>query len=166
MDAMQIKNGILAAMAAMGVLIANALGGWDNIMALLVALMVLDYLTGVMLAAFWKRSPKSETGTLNSMAGFRGLIKKGMILLVVRVAVLLDEALGIDYVRLMAILFFTGNEGLSLLENLGLMGVPWPKFLRDMLEALREHGDAGKDKAGGSETHPYMEPWEHGEGKE
>lgn len=146
MDTMQMKNGVLAALAAVGAFITNALGGWDNIMALLVALMVLDYLTGVLLAAFWKRSPKSETGALNSMAGFRGLIKKGMILLVVWVAVLLDEAMGIDYVRLMAILFFIGNEGLSLLENLGLMGVPWPKFLRDMLEALRERGDAGKQE--------------------
>lgn len=146
MDTMQMKNGVLAALAAVGAFITNALGGWDNIMAMLVALMVLDYLTGVLLAAFWKRSPKSETGALNSMAGFRGLIKKGMILLVVWVAVLLDEAMGIDYVRLMAILFFIGNEGLSLLENLGLMGVPWPKFLRDMLEALREHGDAGKQE--------------------
>lgn len=151
MDTMQIKNGVLAALAAIGAFIANALGGWDNIMVLLVALMVLDYLTGVLLAAFWKQSPKSETGTLNSMAGFRGLIKKGMILLVVWVAVLLDEALGVDYVRLMAILFFVGNEGLSLLENLGLMGVPWPKFLRDMLEALREHGDNGKKEDGKNE---------------
>lgn len=146
MSAMQIKNGILAALAAIGAFVANALGGWDHIIALLVALMVLDYVTGVLLAAFWKKSPKSETGALSSAAGFKGLIKKGLILLVVWVAVLLDQALGIDYVRLMVILFFIGNEGLSFLENLGLMGVGYPRFFREMLEALREQGDAGKSE--------------------
>lgn len=144
MTVTQLKNTVLALGAAAGACLSAALGGWDSAMALLCALMALDYLTGVLLAALWKRSDKSQTGALSSVAGFRGLIKKGMILLVVWLGVLLDDALGSDYVRTMAILFFIGNEGLSLLENLGLMGVPWPRFIKDMLEALRRSGDDGE----------------------
>lgn len=146
MNAAHIKNAALAALAALGALAARALGGWDRPMALLAALMAADYVTGVLLAAIWKRSDKSETGALSSVAGFRGLVRKGAILLVVWVAALLDGAIGTDYVRTMAILFFIGNEGLSLLENLGLMGVPWPAFMKRMLEVLRRQGGEGEER--------------------
>lgn len=144
MDWNAVKNGVLAALAAMGSWIANALGGWDTAMILLVALMMADYITGVLVAAVWHRSNKSANGGLDSKAGFKGLLKKGVILLLVWIGVLLDKALGAAYVRTAVILFFVGNEGLSLLENLGLMGVPYPDFLRRMLEALKEDGDKGE----------------------
>ena len=144
MDAVHIKNGVLAALAAVGTFVAHALGGWDAAMQVLVALMAADYITGVLVAAVWKRSNKSESGTLDSKAGFKGLLKKGMILLLVWLGVLLDNALGAAYVRTAVVLFFIGNEGLSLLENLGLMGVPFPEFLKKALEALREQGNAGE----------------------
>lgn len=143
MDAVQMKNTILAAMAVIGTFIANELGGWDDPMKILVALMLVDYLTGVMVAAVWHNSPKSSTGTLDSKAGFKGLLKKGAIVLVVWIGVMLDKAMGTSYIRTALILFFVGNEGLSLLENLGLMGVPFPEFLKRALEALREQGDKG-----------------------
>ena len=144
MDAIHIKNGVLAALAAVGTFVAHALGGWDAAMQSLVALMAADYLTGVLVAAVWKRSNKSETGALDSKAGFKGLLKKGMILLLVWLGVLLDNAMGASYIRTAVVLFFVGNEGLSLLENLGLMGVPFPAFLKAALEALRDKGDAGE----------------------
>ncbi len=143
MNAKDIKDGVLIALSAVGAFISNALGGWDSAMVLLCALMAADYGSGVLLAAVWQRSTKSESGALSSVAGFKGLIKKGMALLVVWVAVLLDKALGMDFIRTMVILFFSGNEGLSLLENLGLMGVPFPAFLKRMLEDLREQGSEG-----------------------
>lgn len=144
MDWNAVKNGVLAALAALGSWIANALGGWDTAMILLVALMMADYITGVLVAAVWHRSNKSANGGLDSKAGFKGLVKKGVILLLVWIGVLLDQALGSAYVRTAVILFFVGNEGLSLLENLGLMGVPYPAFLQRMLEALKEDGDKGE----------------------
>ena len=144
MDWNAVKNGVLAALAALGSWIANALGGWDTAMILLVALMMADYITGVLVAAVWHRSNKSANGGLDSKAGFKGLLKKGVILLLVWIGVLLDQALGSTYVRTAVILFFVGNEGLSLLENLGLMGVPYPAFLQRMLEALKEDGDKGE----------------------
>lgn len=146
MDVVYVKNVILAALAAVGSWIANALGGWDTSMTLLVALMAADYLTGVLVAAVWQRSNKSATGALDSKAGFKGLCKKGVILVLVWVGCLLDDALGGGYVRMAVILFFVGNEGISLLENLGLMGVPYPAFLQRMLEALRDEGDQGKEQ--------------------
>lgn len=144
MNAIQIKNGVLAALATVGTFVAHALGGWDAAMQVLVALMALDYLTGILVAAVWQRSNKSSTGALDSKAGFKGLCKKGMILLLVWLGVLLDNAFGTTYVRTAIIIFFIGNEGLSLLENLGLMGVPFPEFLKKALEALRDQGDAGE----------------------
>lgn len=145
MDAVHIKNSVLAVLAAVGTFVAHALGGWDAAMQVLVALMAADYLTGILVAAVWQRSNKSATGALDSKAGFKGLLKKGMILLLVWLGVLLDNALGAAYIRTAIIIFFIGNEGLSLLENLGLMGVPFPAFLKKALEALREQGDNGKD---------------------
>ena len=114
-------------------------------MQVLVALMVADYLTGVLVAAVWHKSNKSSSGTLNSVAGFKGILKKCMILLLVWIGVLLDNATGANYIRTAVVLFFIGNEGISLLENLGLMGVPFPAFLRRALEALRDQGDKGKE---------------------
>ena len=140
----QIKDVILAVLAALGAFITNALGGWDAVLNLLVAMMAADYITGLAVAAVFKRSNKSESGTLDSKAGFRGLVKKCAILLLVYIAVLLDAAVGTHYVRSAVVLFFIGNEGLSLLENIGLMGVEYPAALRNMLEALREKGDGGE----------------------
>lgn len=142
-DANNLKNIVLAACAAVGSYVANALGGWDSALKLLIALMAADYITGFLLAMIWHRSNKSPTGALSSKAGFKGICKKGAILLMVWVAVMLDGAIGSEYVRVAVILFFVGNEGLSLLENLGLMGVPYPSFLQRALEALRSKGDKG-----------------------
>lgn len=139
------KNMILAAAATAGSVVAHALGGWDGALALLLAMMAADFLTGWLVAAVWKKSNKSATGALDSRAGWKGLCRKGVVLILVWVGVKLDKALGIGYVRTAVCLFFAGNEGLSLLENLGLMGVPFPKFLKNALEALRDKGDEGND---------------------
>lgn len=145
MDANAIKNGILAGFSVIGSFAANSLGGWDSSLQVLIALMVTDYITGVLVAAVWHKSSKSSSGTLNSVAGFKGILKKCAILLLVWIGVLLDQALGSAYARTAVVLFFIGNEGISLLENLGLMGVPFPAFLRRALEALRDQGDKGEE---------------------
>ena len=145
MDANAIKNGILAVFSVIGSFAANSLGGWDASLQVLIALMVTDYITGVLVAAVWHKSSKSSSGTLNSVAGFKGILKKCAILILVWIGVLLDQALGSAYARTAVVLFFVGNEGISLLENIGLMGVPFPAFLRRALEALRDQGDKGKE---------------------
>lgn len=143
----QVKNVVLGTVSAGLGALAQALGGWDGALQTLVAFMAADYLTGVLVAAVWRRSGKSRSGALSSRAGFQGLCRKGLILLVVWVAQMLDLGMGTAFARTAVCLFFTGNEGLSLLENLGLMGVPFPGFLRRALETLREKGDEGDGKA-------------------
>lgn len=146
MSATQIKDAILAFLAAAGAYIANILGGWDSMLKVLVAMMCADYVTGLIVAGVFKRSDKTETGKLSSDASFKGLVKKCMIVLLVYISVLLDNATGAHYVRSAVLVFFIGNEGLSLLENIGLMGVPYPAFLKNMLQALHDKGDKGNDK--------------------
>ncbi|MEQ2616592.1 phage holin family protein [Intestinimonas aquisgranensis] len=139
-----LKEAVLALFAMLGTALSAALGGWDAALQTLVACMVLDYLSGLVVAGVFKRSEKSVDGALDSRAGFRGLCKKGAELALVLVGARLDHLLGGDWARTAVILFFIGNEGLSILENLGLMGVPYPAFLREALDVLKEQNDRGK----------------------
>ena len=138
-----IKNGVLATLALLGSAIANALGGWDAALQTLLIFMAVDYLTGIAVAGIFKKSGKSESGALESRAGLKGLIRKLASLLIVLVGVCLDRLVGGSYVRMAVIIFFCANEGISILENVGLMGVPYPKFLKDALEVMRKKGDEG-----------------------
>ena len=138
MTIMQIKNVILLALAAVGTGIAQALGGWDSAMTTLIIIMAADYITGIMIAAVWQRSPKSEGGALESRAGFKGLIRKVLILLAVLIAHQLDVSLhSPGMIRTAVILFFIGNEGISVVENMGIMGVPLPDIVRKSFEQLK-----------------------------
>lgn len=145
-EAVGIKNAALGAVAAAVGVLTGALGGWDTALQTLVFFMALDCVTGVVVAGVFKRSGKSEGGRLSSLAGFQGLCRKGAELVLVLVAVRLDAMTGSgQYVRMAVLVFFIGNEGLSVLENLGLMGVPYPHFLREALEALRDKGEQGAE---------------------
>lgn len=138
-----IKNTVVAALSAAGGIAAQALGGWDTVLQVLVGFMAVDYLTGLIVAGVFRRSAKTPGGAISSQAGFLGLLRKCAVLLVVLLAVLLDSAAGSSFIRTAVCLFFISNEGLSVLENLGLMGVPYPSFLRNMLEALKKQSDKG-----------------------
>lgn len=143
-DIQHVKQLALAAFSVAGSVAANAMGGWDTAIQTLLCCMMADYVSGTVVAGVFQRSGKSESGALDSRAGFRGVCKKGAELLLVLVAVQLDRVLGVDaYARTAVLLFLTANEGLSILENLGLMGVPYPAFLRSALEILQEQGDRG-----------------------
>lgn len=143
MEANTIKNGILMAAASAGAFLANAIGGWDVLMRVLVGMMAADYLTGLLIAAIWQKSNKSATGALDSKASFKGIVRKCAILLLIYIAVLLDAAIGTRYIRSAVIIFYIGNEGLSLLENLCIMGVPHPTFMERVLQVLRDKGEQG-----------------------
>ena len=135
-DAVTLKNGIFAVLAALGGWLAKALGGWTPDVWALVAF-------------FFHKSPKTSCGGVSSAAGFRGLIKKMMLLVFVAVGALMDGVLNTDYIRTAVILFFLANEGLSIVENGALMGIPYPKFLRTALELLRDSVDEAPE-----EEHP------------
>ena len=73
--------------------------------------------------------------------GYKGIVKKTCILILIALSVRVDEISGTHYVRSATIFFFLGNEGLSVIENLALMGVPYPEFVKKALEAVKEKGD-------------------------
>ena len=122
--------------------IAGAFGGWDTLLSVLVVMMAADYVSGVLVAVMG-RSLKTEYGGLSSKVGAKGILRKGLMLLVVLCAAMLDRAMGAEAMcRDAACWFYIANEGLSLLENLGLMGVPFPERLKLLLgQKLTQGGD-------------------------
>lgn len=122
--------------AVIGTAFAQALGGWDIALRVLVSLVVLDYVTGVVIAIIQK--------TLSSEVGFKGLFKKMMIFALVYVAVLVDQATSMNVVRTLAIMFYIANEGISVLENAGKLGVSYPQALQDILIQLKKSNDSKK----------------------
>ena len=113
-------------------------GGWDAALLALVICMAIDYISGSTVALVFHKSRKSATGAYNSAYGLKGLCKKGLMLLFVVVAVQADRLLGADYVRDAVCIGFCVNEILSIVENLGLAGVPLPKAVTNALEQLQE----------------------------
>lgn len=122
---------------AIGAVVTTLLGGWNAAMQLLVVSMVVDYISGVMVAGVWHKSEKSESGRLESRAGFKGLCRKGMIIGLVLVAHYMDLAIGTQYIRDAIVIGFAANEIFSILENLGLMGIEYPPTIKNALEALK-----------------------------
>ena len=141
---------ILRGAATVGGFIAGLYGGWSGTMTVLVIFMVADYLLGCACALTGK-SAKTEGGYFLSTVAFMGLLKKGTIMLVVLLAVQLDSAVGgaAPMFQTAAVFFYLANEGLSIVENCGLLGVPVPNVLKNALEALRDKGDTGEDDTGG-----------------
>lgn len=135
-----IKNTALAVFAGLGSVLAEAFGGWDAFLKALVMFMAVDYITGMSVALVFHKSQKTKNGGASSEVGYKGIVKKICIFLLVALAVRVDKISGAHYVRNATIFFFLGNEGLSVIENLALMGVPYPEFLKKALEALREKG--------------------------
>ena len=136
-----MKQGILTIIGATGAFIANLFGGWDAGLTTLVIFMVMDYLTGFIVAGIFHKSKKTENGALSSKAGLQGIAKKIMMLLMVLVAVRLDILTGTDYIRDAVIIALCGNELISIIENAGLMGVPIPKKLKEAIEVLSRKGE-------------------------
>lgn len=137
---------VLELLAAAGGAIASFFINMPPLVWILIAVMSIDYITGLICGAMGK-SQKTETGYLASHAAFLGLLKKALILFVVLLAALLDAAVskgaGIQFEATMGAtcLWFIASEGLSILENVASMGVPVPKILLKLLEVMRSKGD-------------------------
>jgi toxin secretion/phage lysis holin len=120
-----------------GAAISWAFGGLDAAMAALLVCMAVDYVSGSIVALVFHKSTKTESGSYNSMYGLKGLCKKGLMLLFVLVAVQIDRLLGTAYVRDAVCIGFCVNEVLSIIENLGLAGIPMPEGVMKALEQLQ-----------------------------
>lgn len=136
---MRVYDFICAAAGILGSGIASLFGGWDTALVTLVWFMAIDYITGMLVAGVFHKSPKTPGGGLESRAGWKGLIRKGVTLLVVLVATRLDLLLGDNsFIRDAVVIAFIVNETMSIIENLGLMGIPVPKVLTRAIEVLKE----------------------------
>lgn len=137
-----MKEIILTICGIVGAFIANAFGGWDAAIATLLIFMGVDLLSGFLLAAVFHSSPKSNGGALESKAMAKGLVRKGMALLVVLIGARLDLMLNVEYVRDGIVIAFCVNELLSIIENMGLMGVPLPAPLKSAIDILKSKADS------------------------
>jgi toxin secretion/phage lysis holin len=123
----------------MGVVAEVLFGTWSDALMALVVAMLIDYVSGVIAAYI------NPALSLNSQRGFRGILKKIMILLLVSLGHVLDTAMHQQIICIAVTYFFLGNEGLSIVENAAKAGVPIPTKLRDQLEQLMEEKE-GRDK--------------------
>lgn len=140
-----IKTTFLTIVGATGSFIANLLGGWTSDMQTLLILMGIDIVMGLLIAGFWKKSEKSPTGTINSLCMAKGLVRKGVYLLIILVAYRLDLSLNVEYVRTAVIIAFIVNEVISIIENAGIMGVPIPSVITRAIEVLKNKSEGDVD---------------------
>lgn len=138
-----VKAMICTATGAVLGAVVNLIGGWSEDLTTLLILMAVDFFLGLMIAAVWKKSPKSDTGSLSSWSAWKGLCRKGAAMLVILIAYRLDVTLGVGYlgvgyIRTAVIIAFIVDEGISILENLGIMGVKYPEALKKALDILTD----------------------------
>ena len=131
---MKIKDIIFGIVA----IVSSLLGGIPYSVIALVILMSMDYISGLVVAAVFKASPKTAGGGLESRAGWKGLVRKCLTLLLVIVAYILDKLIGTDFVVNAVAVGFCLNEILSLIENAGLAGVRLPMALINAIEVLKK----------------------------
>ena len=149
---------IVEALAAAAGAVVSFFCGLPPIIWVMLAVMTLDYITGI-LCGLMGKSSKTAKGGLSSKAAFEGLLKKALILFVVLLAALLDRAVALgagiefDAVAGATCLWFIASEGMSVLENAAAMGVPIPKVLLQALELFK--------RKGGNDDHPPDGP--HGD---
>lgn len=136
-----MKATFCGTLGLVGAAIAASLGGWDMALQTLCIFMAIDYGSGIIVAAVFKASPKTETGTLESRAGLKGLLRKAAMLCAVLMAYYLDQVAGTDFVRDATCLAFVCNEALSIIENFGLMGVPIPEAITNAIDVLKGKKD-------------------------
>ncbi len=134
----KIFNAISIVTGVVGGIAASLFGAWDKLLWALVILMALDYVTGVIKGVYTK--------TLSSDIGFRGLLKKIVILVIVALSHVVQELVGDNIaIREIVIMFYIANEGISILENAAVLLPNMPKGLKDILLQLRSDDDADRN---------------------
>ena len=133
-------NTIQLVFTAVGGWLGWFLGGCDGLLYALIAFVTIDYITGVMCAV--------ADHTLSSEVGFKGIARKVLIFLLVGIGHILDtQVIGSGSVLRTAVIFFyISNEGVSLVENAALLGLPIPEKLKDVLEQLHDRAEKDENK--------------------
>lgn len=137
-----MKTTVVSVIGCIGGLITSLFGGWDAALATLVIFMGIDYVTGLIVAGVFHNSEKTPGGGLESRAGWKGLCRKGVTLLVVLVACRLDLVMGSNFIRDAVVIAFVANETISIVENAGLMGIPVPNAVLKAIDILKHKADS------------------------
>ena len=132
----------IATVGTIGALVVTQLGGWRDAFLNLIVLMIIDYLTGLILASVFKTAKNVDRVALNSDKGFQGIMRKIMMLVLVLVANIMDGVfLDSTFVTHATIIAFMANEVISIVENVGLMGVPIPGVIKEAIHVLNEKSE-------------------------
>ena len=142
----RMKVKILSLLGCAGSMIASLFGGWDAALVTLLIFMSIDYVTGLIVAGVFHTSEKTENGALESRAGWKGLCRKGVTLLVVLVACRLDLMMGSNFIRDAVVIAFVVNETISIIENAGLMGIPIPAVITKAIEVLKKKSETESEE--------------------
>lgn len=143
-----MKNNIfITIVGTVGSLVASLFGGWTEALTTLLIFMLVDYITGLLVAGVFHNSQKTETGALESRAGFKGLCRKGATLLFVLIGHRLDLAVGTTYIRDAVCIAFIANELISIVENAGLMGIPIPTVITKAIDVLKGRAEVESEEA-------------------
>ena len=145
MKVVKMWDKVIKGLALAAGAIAGWFGEWNALLTGLAVMMVIDYVTGCMVA-FMGKSQKTEGGHWLSSEGFKGLLRKSAIVAMVLLGTLLDRAIGTDGMvfQTATACYYIANEGLSVLENVALIGVPVPNVVKKALEVLKERGEGEK----------------------
>lgn len=136
-----MKETVCTIVGLIGSVICAVFGGWNSSIATLLILMSIDYMTGMIVAGVFHRSQKSNSGALESHAGWKGLCRKGVTMLVVAAGCRIDVILGTSCVRDGVVIAYIANETISIIENAGLMGVPIPKVITESIGILKNKSE-------------------------
>lgn len=139
------ENIFFTIIGVIGGAISTVFGGWSAAMTTLLIFMGIDYITGLIVAGVFNNSPKTENGALESRAGWKGLCRKCVTLLMVLIACRLDMALGSTFIKDAVVIAYIANETISIIENAGLMGIPIPNVIKKAIEVLKARSDKNED---------------------
>lgn len=130
MEKIMVKGVLLSLMASVQMVLVNLYGNNTDVLKILAVIMAIDYVTGVMCAVV-KKELSSRTGAI-------GLAKKLVTLSIIAMCHMVDVALGRDILMQFSVLFYISNEGISLIENAGRLGIPVPEKVKNAIKALKE----------------------------
>lgn len=140
-----MKYGFCSIVGAIGSVFASFFGGWSAGLTTLIFFMAVDYFSGLAVAGIFHNSKKTDSGTLESRAGWKGLCRKCMTFVYVLIAYRLDLMIGTNYIRDAVVIAFVVNELISITENAGLMGLPLPDVIKKAIDILQSKGKEGTD---------------------
>ena len=145
----RISYHISGVASAIGGAISYCYGSCDTILVCLFGCIVLDYASGVIVAGYEHK--------LSSEIGFKGILKKCWILLMVGLAGLLDKSIGLEVARTMVCCFYICNEAISIIENGTKLGMPFPKKLLELITARRDDSEETQDLGRDIKRDRYIE---------